>query len=137
MTARAAEMKPEILVADDWRDYRLLDSGDGEKLEQVGPYRVVRPEPQALWTKQRAGEWSKADAVFTARITGQQPVDIGVEDVDLLDAPRTLGPVARRRHARQVLDILAEKWAMAQHHLEAVVVAGIMTTRYLYGAVHP
>lgn len=61
MTARA----PEILVADDWTDYRLLDSGNGGKLEQVGPYRFVRPEPQALWAPALAApEWDAADAVF-------------------------------------------------------------------------
>ncbi|HVZ99450.1 MAG TPA: class I SAM-dependent methyltransferase [Caulobacterales bacterium] len=59
MPARA---EPSLLVADDWRDYRLIDSGDGEKLEQVGPYRFVRPEPQALWRK-RSQDW-RADAVF-------------------------------------------------------------------------
>jgi len=62
MTAHAAD----ILIADDWRDYRLLDSGDGRKLEQVGPYRFVRPEPQALWTPARtAAEWERADAIFS------------------------------------------------------------------------
>ncbi|GIK50852.1 MAG: class I SAM-dependent methyltransferase [Hyphomonadaceae bacterium] len=62
MTARA----PEILIADDWRDYRLLDSGHGGKLEQVGPYRFVRPEPQALWAPSLpTREWDSADAIFT------------------------------------------------------------------------
>lgn len=61
MTARA----PEILIADDWRDYRLLDSGKGGKLEQVGPYRFVRPEPQALWSPALAAQdWDAADAIF-------------------------------------------------------------------------
>lgn len=61
MTARA----PEILIADDWRDYRLLDSGNGGKLEQVGPYRFVRPEPQALWAPALdARAWDDADAIF-------------------------------------------------------------------------
>jgi 23S rRNA (cytosine1962-C5)-methyltransferase len=61
MTAPA----PKILIADDWEDYRLLDSGNGGKLEQVGPYRFVRPEPQALWSPSRAtSEWDAADAVF-------------------------------------------------------------------------
>jgi 23S rRNA (cytosine1962-C5)-methyltransferase len=61
MTARA----PDILIADDWSDYRLLDSGAGAKLEQVGPYRFVRPEPQALWAPALPrGEWDAADAVF-------------------------------------------------------------------------
>ena len=61
MTARA----PELLIADDWQDYRLLDSGNGGKLEQVGPYRFVRPEPQALWAPAlSAAEWDSADAIF-------------------------------------------------------------------------
>ena len=51
MTARA----PDLLIADDWADYRLLDSGNGAKLEQVGAYRFVRPEPQALWAPVRPG----------------------------------------------------------------------------------
>jgi 23S rRNA (cytosine1962-C5)-methyltransferase len=61
MTVRA----PELLIADDWRDYRLLDSGNGGKLEQVGPYRFIRPEPQALWApKLPAEQWDLADAIF-------------------------------------------------------------------------
>ncbi len=56
---------PDLLIADDWTDYRLLDSGNGGKLEQVGPYRFVRPEPQALWSPSlSAQEWDAADAVF-------------------------------------------------------------------------
>ncbi|MGE3143674.1 MAG: class I SAM-dependent methyltransferase [Hyphomonadaceae bacterium] len=56
---------PELLIADDWRDYKLLDSGDRGKLEQVGPYRFVRPEPQALWRPRLpAREWDRADARF-------------------------------------------------------------------------
>lgn len=54
-----------ILIADDWRDYRLLDSGDGRKLEQVGPFRFIRPEPQALWSPRYPQQWDHADAVFT------------------------------------------------------------------------
>jgi 23S rRNA (cytosine1962-C5)-methyltransferase len=66
MTARA----PDILIADDWRDYRLLDSGNGGKLEQVGPYRFVRPEPQALWAPLLpTSEWDGADAVFAPAAT--------------------------------------------------------------------
>lgn len=62
MTAHA----PKILIADDWRDYRILDSGNGGKLEQVGPYRFVRPEPQALWAPALPpAEWDGADAIFS------------------------------------------------------------------------
>jgi 23S rRNA (cytosine1962-C5)-methyltransferase len=69
MTARAAE----LLIADDWRDYRLLDSGKGGKLEQVGPYRFVRPEPQALWAPALApSEWDGADAIFAPAASGDE-----------------------------------------------------------------
>ncbi len=73
MTAPKTNVVPEILVADDWRDYRLLDSGNGGKLEQVGPYRFVRPEPQALWTPAlAASEWDGADAIFAPAATGDE-----------------------------------------------------------------
>ena len=48
-----------------WADYALLDSGDGRKLERYGPFRVVRPEPQCLWSPRRPpSDWESADAVF-------------------------------------------------------------------------
>ncbi len=65
--------KPAPVVADlpgamrttGWADYALLDSGGGRKLERYGPYTVVRPEPQAMWTPRLPGSaWEKADAVF-------------------------------------------------------------------------
>ena len=42
-------MKLSTLVAEPWPDYGLIDSGHGRKLERYGPYRFVRPEPQAMW----------------------------------------------------------------------------------------
>ncbi len=48
-----------------WKDYILLDSGDGSKLEQYGPYRLLRPEPEAVWKPTLAeSEWQKADAAY-------------------------------------------------------------------------
>ncbi|MFM1931195.1 MAG: hypothetical protein RL226_498 [Bacteroidota bacterium] len=48
-----------------WNAYRLLDSGDGEKLEQFGGYVLRRPEVTAIWPKQLApSEWAAADASF-------------------------------------------------------------------------
>ena len=45
--------------------YQLLDSGGGKKLEQVGPYRLVRPASQALWAPSRPAElWAAADACY-------------------------------------------------------------------------
>ena len=39
-----------------WRDYELLDSGRGEKLERFGQYVLARPEPKALWDKSLGDE---------------------------------------------------------------------------------
>ena len=56
---------PRLLVAEGWRDYALLDSGAGLKLERFGPQRVIRPEPQALWTPARPeADWTAAAARF-------------------------------------------------------------------------
>jgi 23S rRNA (cytosine1962-C5)-methyltransferase len=57
----------QLLVSDDWRDYELLDSGDGRKLERFGEVRVNRPEPQALWRPQTPVESWKSDAVFASK----------------------------------------------------------------------
>jgi len=64
--ALPAESLPVILEVSPDADYALLDSGAGEKLEQYGPYRIARPEGQAIWQRALpASEWAKADAIFT------------------------------------------------------------------------
>ena len=56
---------PLVMRTTAWKDYALLDSGHGRKLERYGPYQVVRPEPQCLWAPRLAESvWAKADAVF-------------------------------------------------------------------------
>ena len=35
-------------IADGWKDYEVLDTSGGEKLERWGDYLLVRPDPQAL-----------------------------------------------------------------------------------------
>lgn len=54
-----------LLESPRWRDYELLDSGDGLKLERFGSYIFARPEAQAMWKRalpQR--DWDAAHAVF-------------------------------------------------------------------------
>jgi 23S rRNA (cytosine1962-C5)-methyltransferase len=55
---------PEVLRTTAWPDYALLDSGGGKKLERYGRFRVVRPEPQCLWSPRAPAAWEDADAVF-------------------------------------------------------------------------
>lgn len=37
-------------IADNWKDYVVLDCSDGEKLEMWGKYKLLRPDPQVIWT---------------------------------------------------------------------------------------
>jgi len=55
---------PKILTTKKSKDYELLDSGEGEKLERFGKITVARPDPQALWRKLKPELWKKADAMF-------------------------------------------------------------------------
>ncbi|MBS3962238.1 MAG: class I SAM-dependent methyltransferase [Sandarakinorhabdus sp.] len=52
----------ETLVAEPSADFALLDSGRGRKLERCGPWRFIRPEPQAMWSP--AGPDWAADGEF-------------------------------------------------------------------------
>jgi 23S rRNA (cytosine1962-C5)-methyltransferase len=61
-----AERLPLILEVAPNQDYALIDSGAGRKLEQYGPYRIVRPEGQAIWLPALPErEWENVDAIFT------------------------------------------------------------------------
>jgi 23S rRNA (cytosine1962-C5)-methyltransferase len=62
-----AEPTIELISSSDWKDYELLDSGKGMKLERFGPYRFVRPEHQAVWKPALPEQdWENADAIFRA-----------------------------------------------------------------------
>jgi 23S rRNA (cytosine1962-C5)-methyltransferase len=54
-----------------WEYYTLLDSGKGRKLEQFGPYCLVRPEPRAVWRPALSeDEWENAAAEYIPNQTG-------------------------------------------------------------------
>lgn len=60
-----------MIIADNWKDYELLDTGYGEKLERWGKVVLRRPDPQAIWPpKLSQDEWVKADAVYQRSQTG-------------------------------------------------------------------
>ena len=51
--------------------YQLLDSGNKMKLEQVGPYRLIRPALNAFWKPLLPkAEWDKADGIFVRNSSG-------------------------------------------------------------------
>ena len=58
-------MKSLLLHSTNWKDYSLVDSGDGKKLERFGNFLFSRPEPQALWSPRLSlKEWEKSSGVF-------------------------------------------------------------------------
>ncbi len=51
--------------------YGVLDSGACRKLEQAGPYRLVRPALNAFWkTSAPDSDWNEADATFERNSSG-------------------------------------------------------------------
>ena len=54
-----------LLPSPDWKDYALLDSGDGQRLERYGRQILVRPEPEAIWKAALPpSAWQAAHAHF-------------------------------------------------------------------------
>lgn len=52
-------------VAENWKDYEVLDCSNGEKLERWGDYSLIRPDPQVIWnTKRQRPEWKKPNAHY-------------------------------------------------------------------------
>ena len=58
-------------VSRDWKDYELLDTSDGERLERWGKYILIRPDPQVIWKNAREHRlWTKADAGYRRSSSG-------------------------------------------------------------------
>ena len=54
-----------------WKDYELLDTSDGEKLERWGKYILIRPDPQVIWSGvKKHPAWKKADGVYSRSSSG-------------------------------------------------------------------
>jgi 23S rRNA (cytosine1962-C5)-methyltransferase len=55
---------PHLMLADQWKDYALLDTGDGMKCERWGPHTLVRPDPQIIWPRRSGKPWSGWSAYY-------------------------------------------------------------------------
>ncbi|MCI5858214.1 MAG: class I SAM-dependent methyltransferase [Blautia sp.] len=52
-------------IADQWKDYEVLDTSGGEKLERWGDYLLVRPDPQVIWnTPKELPGWRKMNGHY-------------------------------------------------------------------------
>lgn len=60
----------KLIVAANWRDYEVLDCGDGEKLERWSDRVLVRPDPQVIWPRRNPDLWKNCDAVYRRSSSG-------------------------------------------------------------------
>ena len=52
-------------IATDWKDYEVIDTSGGEKLERWGKYILVRPDPQVIWdTPKKEKGWRQCNAHY-------------------------------------------------------------------------
>ena len=58
-------------IADNWKEYTVIDTSSGEKLERWGKYTLIRPDPQVIWkTEKKNPLWRTADASYKRSKTG-------------------------------------------------------------------
>ena len=58
-------------IANEWKDYEIIDMASGEKLERWGNIKLIRPDPQIIWkNKSIPSEWKSANARYNRSSTG-------------------------------------------------------------------
>ena len=58
-------------IAENWKDYTVIDTSSGEKLERWGKYTLIRPDPQVIWkTDKKNPLWRTADASYKRSRSG-------------------------------------------------------------------
>ena len=58
-------------IANEWKDYEIIDMANGEKLERWGNIKLIRPDPQIIWkNKSFPNEWKNANAKYNRSNTG-------------------------------------------------------------------
>ncbi len=60
-----------MLIANKWKEYELLDAGNGDRLERWGHFTLRRPDPQIIWPIQQEDEaWHQVDASYRRSSSG-------------------------------------------------------------------
>lgn len=57
-------------IAENWKDFEVLDASGGERLERWGDVRLIRPDPQVIWETPRGPQWQEADAHYLRSSSG-------------------------------------------------------------------
>lgn len=53
-----------MFIADNWKDYSVIDTGDGDKLESWGGYILRRPDPQVIWDRKKSSGWKRLNGHY-------------------------------------------------------------------------
>ncbi len=54
-----------IWLSEEWKDYEVLDTANGEKLERWGKFTCIRPDPQVIWSYRNAKEkWNRVSGKY-------------------------------------------------------------------------
>ncbi len=60
-----------MFTSENWKEYELLDTSDGERLERWGKLILIRPDPQIIWhNAAKHPLWKKADGIYRRSSTG-------------------------------------------------------------------
>lgn len=51
-------------IAKNWKDFEVVDTSSGEKLERWGEYTLIRPDPQVIWITNKGAQWQAANARY-------------------------------------------------------------------------
>lgn len=63
--------KEKMKIANEWKDYEILDMADGQKLERWGNVTLSRPDPQIIWKqKSHPEKWKQVNATYHRSKTG-------------------------------------------------------------------
>ena len=108
-----------LLESSRWKDYELLDSGDGLKLERFGKYVFARPESQAMWSRALPlSDWNNAHAVFQPsgeESGGHWDFKKKVDEKWVMSYPLTLALSQKERGLSHTLDFNARQFSSGRN----------------------
>ena len=80
-----------IFCPEGWKDYELIDSGEGKKLERWGQFITIRPDPRAIWKRSNIKIWAEADGIFEEnwnfKTSPPNPWQVSYQDIKFILKP--------------------------------------------------
>lgn len=116
-------------------DYKLIDSGNGMRLERFGPYVLLRPAPMAFWSPRLPeSKWENADAVYHRSDSGggdwefknelPERWPVSLAGITFLVKPTGFGHIGVFPEQMKNWDFLAERIAAADHGMSVMNLFG-------------